>query len=145
MNNSSPRYKTKWRRQGILHCNCRINDANRMQQGSKAYFLSRVIGLETVTGKSGVSLVPPSPLGLPLHMLTVITLEPINSCSFGPPFAEGVWAGSRSFLARPLTPPPRQLARVLLLTRKFRTLILQSPFCFVPWSRVLHKGRIFSS
>ena len=61
MNNSTPWYKTKWRRQGIIHSNRRINDANSIQQGSKAYFLSQVINIEKVTGKYGVALVPSSP------------------------------------------------------------------------------------
>ena len=43
-----------------------------------------------------VSLGSRSPLGLPLHMLRVITLEPIKSYLVAHPFAEGVWAGSRS-------------------------------------------------
>ena len=76
------------------------------------------------------------PLWLPLHMLAVITLEPINSCPVALPSPKGFgWD-----LARPLAHLPRRLARVLLLTRIIRNLILPSPFCFVPWSRVLHKG-----
>ena len=51
--------------------------------------------------------------------------------------------GSRSFLACPLTHPPCQLARVLLLTCKFGTVTLPSTFCYVTWSRVVHNGSFY--
>ena len=61
-------------------------------------------------------------------MLTVITLETIKSCPVALPSPKGFGQG---------------LARVLLLTRKFRTLTLPPPFCFLPWSRIAQKGPLF--
>ena len=70
------------------------------------------------------------PLGLPLHILTVMALEPIKSCPVALPSPKGLWRGlACSALA--LTYPPRLLARVLLLTRKFRAVTLPSLFCVV--------------
>ena len=75
-----------------------------------------------------------------LNMLTVITREPIKSCPVALPLPKGFGRG----LARPLTNRQRRFARVLLLTRKFRTLTLPPPFCFLPWSRIVQKGQTFS-
>ena len=79
LSNPTPWWKTKWRRQRVIHDNPRINDANSIQQGSKAYVLSQVISLETGT---------------------VITLEPIKSCTAALPSPKGFGRGlARSSLA----------------------------------------------
>ena len=69
-------------------------------------------------------------LGLPLHMLTVITLEPINSCPVALPSAKGFgWGLARSSLASwPIL--HIGLLQVLLLTRLIRILTLPLPFYF---------------
>ena len=80
--------------------------------------------------------------GLPLHMQTVITLEPIKSCPVTLPWTKEFLRGlARSSLAtRPIT---TSACSGIVVTRKFQTLTLPSPICFVTWSRVVYKGRVF--
>ena len=82
----------------------------------KRTFFHKSLVLKRLRGSTGSRSFLARPLGFPLHMLTVITLEPIKSCPVAPPSPKGLGRG----LARPLAHTPRRLARVLLLERNHR-------------------------
>ena len=102
MNNSTQWYKTKWRRQRIIRSNPRINDANSYSKVQKSTFFHKSLVLKRLRVSPGSRSFLARPLRLPLHMPTVIILEPIKSCPVALPSPKGFGRD----LTRPLAQPP---------------------------------------